>query len=1154
MNKIYIKLLFLFWIVYLPINAQEEIKDFSSHYVNHYVNETPESPTASQFKKHGNVTVNTSSGTPNITIPIYTIVVDGVEVPISLSYDASGVRVNDISSTVGLKWTLQAGGGVYRTVKDRDDLQVAGSGWIRDNEKTHFETWWDSIQPSEHWFKNYQNQDFFIVNHIRQKDQWPDNFRYNFLKFSGEFLFKPNGGVVKNIKDEIDLSFHRNNNVLLTLFTANDQEGNKFYFSNTSEHKDINVSQSTTVPHYQEDVLTQHERDAQVTGWLLDWIETKNFNEIDFEYEKYLYEYTINNISDHLQIVNGCGECGVKHPWDCLSPNGSTSYVYPYHTTTNMKYILSSSLIKKIESENVRVDFIYEDSNVSDTGKLISGWTKRVASIIITDKITDSKKEFTFKYDVFEGDHRLKLLEIQQKGVNGKEMPPYVFNYNSTPLPEIGSKSQDYRGYYNGKENLSLLPRTEKVMNKLKNVHRSYKVYTKLGNRYFNESKLKAGVLNEIQYPTGGSSKFYYEANAIGENQEELILEERQKTISNMDYEVVGSDPFNRYHKYMYMTLMTINSPKGLMEAESLFDCPDCGCNCLEIPTLKIYKYYGDINDAPYQYLNNIGNDPQDFAFHLSFSGSIGSSSFEDKGPGLYLAILYLGGETAGVYDPSIHQVELNLKWFEPKRDLSGNPAFQQNYLGGLRVNQVVDFDTNNQPIHQKNYIYQDYYQEDTDVFRWDNYTKLYPNEGQFNGSPPFFIYSEIKETNPFLPQISGFCYTEVVTQTLAVGSVSNQKQILKEKYQPVIAFNKVSDSQITERLFYNELNQLVLFEEFSYHAEDLTPSLRFFSPSEKIYPISQTFPCNLYLWGEKTISGYSHRRIENKFYSLNNLLKSKKTTEIFRSGPEVSPMTTIETYNYNENRFIANTSIDTRYTAVLSNNNEIIDYQINNPNGEVIHTSYVYVDDPSINPPLSQNLPKKLPISKKVYNGSQKVLGQYFEYDSNGNIKRTYRFNKGVGSQSGGAPYVPSNYELDTKFSVNNEGKILQIEKEGGFYTSYIWGYNNTLPIAKLVGIRYAAIPPTLRDNAINASAAKYPLYSKTELNDALGSLRAGIPTAHVTTFIYNPLFGVVSITDPKGDVSTFEYDSFGRLIQIRDSKGNIVSENEYNYALEQP
>ena len=62
----------------------------------------PPSPEAQAFTKFGNTVVNLYTGTPEISIPIHTAKGREISVPITLSYDASGVRVEAIPTWVGM--------------------------------------------------------------------------------------------------------------------------------------------------------------------------------------------------------------------------------------------------------------------------------------------------------------------------------------------------------------------------------------------------------------------------------------------------------------------------------------------------------------------------------------------------------------------------------------------------------------------------------------------------------------------------------------------------------------------------------------------------------------------------------------------------------------------------------------------------------------------------------------------------------------------------------------------------------------------------------------------------------------------------------------------------------------------------------------------
>ena len=60
---------------------------------------------------------------------------------------------------------------------------------------------------------------------------------------------------------------------------------------------------------------------------------------------------------------------------------------------------------------------------------------------------------------------------------------------------------------------------------------------------------------------------------------------------------------------------------------------------------------------------------------------------------------------------------------------------------------------------------------------------------------------------------------------------------------------------------------------------------------------------------------------------------------------------------------------------------------------------------------------------------------------------------------------------------------------------------------------------------------------------------LRDQLSNSMITTYTYDPLIGVTSITDPRGNVVYYDYDDFHRLQFVKDRDGNVVSKTEYNY-----
>lgn len=74
-------------------------------------NEFPcKSPEAFAFQRYGEFQADGYTGNPGISIPLYSLTYKDITIPLTLSYDGSGVRVRQEASWVGLGWNLNVGG------------------------------------------------------------------------------------------------------------------------------------------------------------------------------------------------------------------------------------------------------------------------------------------------------------------------------------------------------------------------------------------------------------------------------------------------------------------------------------------------------------------------------------------------------------------------------------------------------------------------------------------------------------------------------------------------------------------------------------------------------------------------------------------------------------------------------------------------------------------------------------------------------------------------------------------------------------------------------------------------------------------------------------------------------------------------------------
>ncbi|MCJ7932452.1 MAG: hypothetical protein MUW56_02145 [Chryseobacterium sp.] len=81
----------------------------------------PTSANAYAMDKVGKLAVDMFRGKANINIPFYTVIVDGVSIPVSLSYNTGGIKLNEVASTTGLGWSLNIPSSISQNIMDKDD-------------------------------------------------------------------------------------------------------------------------------------------------------------------------------------------------------------------------------------------------------------------------------------------------------------------------------------------------------------------------------------------------------------------------------------------------------------------------------------------------------------------------------------------------------------------------------------------------------------------------------------------------------------------------------------------------------------------------------------------------------------------------------------------------------------------------------------------------------------------------------------------------------------------------------------------------------------------------------------------------------------------------------------------------------------------------
>lgn len=140
-------------------------------------------------------------------------------------------------------------------------------------------------------------------------------------------------------------------------------------------------------------------------------------------------------------------------------------------------------------------------------------------------------------------------------------------------------------------------------------------------------------------------------------------------------------------------------------------------------------------------------------------------------------------------------------------------------------------------------------------------------------------------------------------------------------------------------------------------------------------------------------------------------------------------------------------------------------------------------------------------------------------------------------------------------------KGNLLTYYTEDEHPVTVLYGYNQTLPIIKVEGVAYSTLMNLLgMGNNITGynnldicqkSNADIDYASEQLLINSLETVRNTLSNYPVTTYTYDPLIGVTSITPPSGIREVYIYDTANRLKEIRQESvtGKLLKEFKYNY-----
>ncbi|MDR1198837.1 MAG: RHS repeat protein [Prevotellaceae bacterium] len=481
-----------------------------SNYMPNMPTLVPPSPQAAQFNRYGEIPVGHTTGVPQIEIPIYTLNTGWIDIPISISYHASGFRPNEIPSPVGLGWVLNASGVISRSVEGKTDFEgfqnsamkiknVAQIDSLKNGTKRFFYTdppvgagydlsRWESW---EMWNNLFFNK--FCGYWSNVLDTRSDRYYYSFLGNNGNARYNVDTKELTTIPydpikiEEID-----------SIFLITDTKGIKYEFSEI-------------------EYCSTNELGTYASSWYLTKIiyPGKESEPIVFSYKKGVtYNDGYSSYSKSVQVFDTRNIIGVDGIPVGLPYLGLQNYMSSSPVASN-----NPPLLETITWKNVCISISYSNDRADQRKDRIRSLTVKYGNNTVRYANFDNNTYFGTTKD----NKRLKLSSIIIKGSNTTgESDKYTFNYynENSAMPNYELKCHDdYWGYYNGTSSDYFFPNDIDVNQATYNAFISatfpHNVSAYSVNRKSSLEHTKTCVLKEIIYPTKGKTVFEYELNNV---------------------------------------------------------------------------------------------------------------------------------------------------------------------------------------------------------------------------------------------------------------------------------------------------------------------------------------------------------------------------------------------------------------------------------------------------------------------------------------------------------------------------------------------------------------------------------------------------------------------------------------------------------------
>ena len=1147
----------------------------------HYSEIIPSSPNAAALEKYGKIPIGYHTGVPQISVPLGQVTEGSLNVPISLSYHASGLKVMETSSWIGAGWSLIAAGAITRSVQGLpDEKQAFGRGFAQ--QFGHYDDLgFGSYVNDDENHPDYGTNNFAQTIGQGEVDGEADRYYIQVPGFSSKFYFNDDRSVIFEEAADVKVTPYKGSNGGFARWEVILPSGIRYTFAQQSDRPEAAAERTYT---YREEQGIGINFRAAVTSWLLTEVASADRQDIiTFHYvpEEYGFHTLVPSIG-----AQGAAPTRIKSSvrgWRLSEIRHAQGKILFQAAATPRQDLANFSLWDGGDNPNQEAYALksieWRDRNGNCSRKFE----------LTTSYFNDVRAEYYIgSYPVDSDQKRLKLDQVQEVGCGTPSKPPYVFTYyQASEVPRRLSYAQDHWGFFNGATgNPGMLPSGSGVI-------------TSTGIRESSFPAMRAGSLRQIQYPTGGTTTFDYEANQVWRRyQEDVIASSASATHQTSGSQSITKTVTLTQGEYIIAYTVSSSEEESKVTLEgSQNDTRAFGGSFSKGPTtysdvmtlggeytllargaqdnnstsgsMKIFAFSTEQRSGDFMVgglrIKTITNDPGDgedlvqrykYTKNNTFgSGQVSSAAlygrpeyrsyirndytgtvgyrngarevvgqdqvgcFQDNNPngpkltsisGIFpmeeVQGYHIGYEVVTEYEPDGGHTVYNFN------TSSSDSPFQP--IAVYQLPETCDAETQNYPpappaydpqagrLYQKIVMGADGKRKQLTV-----YDDVFETEAE---EVPGLIYGNVGNA-PFITfyKLRSYKLTQQ-TETTYLYEQSDESKWVKTVARTEFGADKHALPTVRTKEGNNGTHR----QAFSYPS-DFTRSTRISGSSRTTYQQALQANQNSFI---QTTSASTCRFATSCWYRA---FKAKERLDLAARGVYAQRNTTERA------QAVANLAND--YNNASPEYRAIINLQANNQVGQPLETTS-FEDNAFLEAYYQQYKDKKSTrneTSSEVYPAESYL------------IQRTVSFNP-LQIVSGDVA-TDNDYELGSSQRYE-QGKMVEVRGRDGVPTTYLWGYNYTLPVAKIIGATYLEASAKVNLSALQSMDG-------ATLRSELGKLRS-LANAQATTYTHDPLVGVTSQTDPNGRTMIYHYDNLNRLEWMESQEGHVVQKFDYQYA----